>query len=277
MNALLHELGKLTKWGKLLWFSSLLFSSALFIFGLSILVTPNEDDANAFSVEFNSDAESPTLHLEDVNILPTDNFFTTYSPSNIPSQAPSTNEVTSYNNVAYHPSVPPSIGSTGTPEPSLQEDFPTEKPSQSSFTTTTPTTAPTTQLPTLSPLISPVSYPTDIPTSTSRPTASSVPSTTNMPTQTSPFSTHEEPVQPLSTFFNYNSSESSRFGPHSWGNVTVLNSTENYWHEFGFIANECGKGPQSPIDVCTQPVRHCEEYHEFRTKVNNYDVVTTHD
>ena len=270
MNALLDELGKLTKRGKLLWFSSLLFSSALLMFGLFILVTPNDDDANALSVEFNSDTESNLL--EDVNIL---DFFTTYSPSNIPSQAPSTNNEIMPYTVAYHPSVPPSIGSIGTSEPSLQEDFPSEKPSQPSFTTTTPTMAPTTQLPTLSPLISPISYPTDMPTLTSRPTTSSVPSTTNMPTQTSPFSTHDEPDQPLSTFFNYNSSASSRFGPHSWGNVTVLNSTENYWHEFGFITNECGKGPQSPIDVCTQPVRHCEEYHEFRTKVNDDDAVTT--
>ena len=274
MNALLDELGKLTKRGKVLWFSSLLLSSALLMFGLSILVTPDEDDVNAFSVDFNSDAESPTLHLEDVNILPIDDFFTTYSPTNTPSQAPSTNNEIMPYTVAYHPSVPPSMSSAITSEPSLQEDFPTEKPSQPSATTT-PTMAPTTQLPTLSPLISPISYPTDMPTLTSRPTTSSEPSTTNTPTQTSPFSTHEEPDQPLSTFFNYNSSVSSRFGPHRWGNVTVLNSTENYWHEFGFIANECGKGPQSPIDVCTQPVRHCEEYHEFRTKVNNDDVVTT--
>jgi len=50
-----------------------------------------------------------------------------------------------------------------------------------------------------------------------------------------------------------------------------LNST-NYWDEFGFVENECSKGAQSPIDVCTQPVRHCEEYHEFRAKRGDFKI-----
>ena len=283
LTALLQEIGKLSKRGRALWSISLLFSSALFVFGVFVLVTQDMDANIAISVEFNTGAEAESVHADGSDIFPAEDFFSTYSPTNTPTLSPSTIEVIAHNNADtythHHPSMYPStepskepVASPISTKPSMHEDHPSEEPTLSPFMTMSPTMTPTTLSPTLSPLMSPILYPTNSPTSSSRPTTSVEPTTTNLPTQIPLFPTHNEPDQPLPTFFNYNTSESSRYGPHSWGNVTVLNSTaQNYWHEFGFVTNNCGnKGAQSPIDVCTQPVRHCEEYHEFRAKVNCY-------
>jgi hypothetical protein len=283
MIAFLQELGKLTRRGKAFWFTSFLFSSVLLVFGVFILVTQDEDaNANAILAdsEFNANAGSA-----DANIL-TDEEFTTYLPTNAPTLSPSIEELTTYNYDAdtHHPTVsagvevePTQVASPVSFHPSAQTDLPSEEPSElpsQPATMILPTTISPTVAPTTSPITFPTAHPTHVPTTSSSPTASSptgspYPTMTNTPTQSPLFPTHDEPNQSIPTFFNYNMSESSRYGPHSWSNVTVLNSTENYWYEFGFVANECSKGAQSPIDVCTQPVRHCEEYHEFRAKVND--------
>ena len=93
-------------------------------------------------------------------------------------------------------------------------------------------------------------------------------SPSEQPTLTPLFPVHRDPLIASQTFFNYNTT--SQFGPSSWGNVIVLNSTsENYWSEFGLVTNQCQdkKVMQSPIDVCTAPEEQCLEYHEPRAKV----------
>ena len=93
-------------------------------------------------------------------------------------------------------------------------------------------------------------------------------SPSEQPTLTPLFPVHRDPLIASQTFFNYNTT--SQFGPSSWGDVIVLNSTsENYWSEFGLVTNQCqdDKVMQSPIDVCTVPEEQCLEYHEPRAKV----------
>lgn len=150
--------------------------------------------------------------------------------------------------------------------PSLQHsDLPSERPSASP---TDPSAL--TFIPTESPESSPSADPTSPPSSSVSPTLSTKPTSSNAPTPEPLFRTHAEPANPSSTYFNYNTTHGSRYGPNSWENVTVLNSTENYWREFGFVSNQCNDRSiaQSPIDVCTKPERHCVEYHEFRAKVS---------
>lgn len=276
MNAFLQELAKLTRRGKACWFTSVLFSSVLVFFGVFILVTQDKDaNANVIleDAAFNTHAGSA-----DVNIM-TDGDFSTFLPTNSPTLSPSIEKIAyNYNADTHHPTVSASLEQTLAQvasqvsfQPSVQTDLPSEEPSEPPSQPTT-MILPTTMSPTMSSISFPSAHPTHAPTSSSSPTASSNPTMTNMPTQTPLFPTHDEPNQSIPTFFNYNMSESSRYGPHSWNNVTVLNTTENYWYEFGFVVNECSKGAQSPIDVCTQPVRHCEEYHEFRAKVNAFVV-----
>ena len=274
MNALLHELVGLTKRGKALWLTALLFSTLLLLFGVFGLVT-QEKDAKAIPVEFNAEGET-----EDVGILPVEDistYFPTNSPTLSPTFSPSLEERMNVTD-SHYPTLSPSVETTQEPvasplsvHPSMQTDFPSRETSQmpsQSTTTFSPSISPT-----MFPSDFPIVHPTHVPTSSS-PTSSSTgssspsPSMTNMPTQAPLFPTHDEPNQPIPSFFNYNISDGSRFGPQSWNDVTGSNSTSNYWYEFGFVANECSKGAQSPIDVCTQPVKHCEEWHEFRSKVN---------
>ena len=238
----------------------------MLVFGVFILFT-QEKDANAIPVEFNAEAESAVF-----DILPD---FSTYFPTNSPTLSPAIEEITHHDDT-HHPTVPASVEPAQQPiaspvsvHPSMQTGLPSEEQSQLPSHLTT--MIPTTMSPTTAPITFPTAHPSHAPTSSS-PTVSSGPTMTNMPTNTPLFPTHDEPNQAISTFFNYNTSESSRYGPHSWSNVTALNSTENYWHEFGFVANECSKGAQSPIDVCTQPARHCEEYHEFRAKRGDFKI-----
>lgn len=280
MPAYLQELGKLTTRGKALWFASLLLSIVLLVFGVFLLVTQDKN-TTAISVEFNADTESART-----DIFPGDDF-STYFPTNTPS-----NEEISYKADKHHPTSSPIMETTRQPvasptssHPSMQGELPsvgqsqiqytkiTQIPSEESSRTQYKTITPTTLSPTTSPTTTEISHPTRLPTPSFLPTTSPESTNTTMPTQTPQFPTHDEPYQSVPTFFNYNTSESSRYGPHSWSNVTVLNSTENYWYQFGFVANECSRGAQSPIDVCTQPVRYCEEYHEFRAKVN--DIIVT--
>lgn len=274
MNTLLQEFGKLTARGKAVWFSVCLGSIVLLCFGVFGLAT-QEKHAKAIPVEFNVDA--------DRDIWPdVDDDFRTYFPTNSPTLSPTTTE----NIPHYADTLLPTASATTSEDPteqpvpspsfrpSMQTNFPSSEPSQmpSHFTTSLVPTISPTVAPSISPINFPTAHPTHVPTSsspTTAPTRSSRPSTTNIPTQAPLFPTHDEPNQDVASFFNYNISKGSRFGPNSWNNVTVLNSTENYWHEFGFVENECRKGAQSPIDVCTQPVKHCEEFHEFRAKVND--------
>lgn len=270
MNALLQELGQLTARRKGVWFSAFFSSIVLLCFGVFGLVI-QEKNAKAIPAEFLADTDVSRGIWPDV-----DDDFSTYFPTNSPTLSPSTTENTTHYDDTLLPTASASAEPTKQPvpspltfRPSMQTDFPSREPSQM------PSQSTTTMSPTISPTILPsnfpTAHPTHVPTSsspTTTPTRSSRPSTTNMPTQPPLFPTHDEPSQSVPSFFNYNISKGSRFGPHSWNNVTVLNSTENYWHEFGFVENECRKGAQSPIDVCTQPVKHCEEFHEFRAKVN---------
>ncbi|KAL7538264.1 hypothetical protein ACHAXR_008847 [Thalassiosira sp. AJA248-18] len=126
-------------------------------------------------------------------------------------------------------------------------------------------------LTTNSPSDSPISPPSTSPSHP--PTMSIAPTASHAPTPGPLFPTHAEPPtnNKKSTYFNYNVTLGARYGPSVWENATVLNSTEeNYWSEFGFVENQCNKDKvaQSPVDVCTKPERHCEEYHEFRSKVS---------
>ena len=76
-----------------------------------------------------------------------------------------------------------------------------------------------------------------------------------------------EPDNPNASYFNFNISAGSQFGPSAWSQVNVSNS---HWSEFGFVKNQCNddKVPQSPIDVCTAPEKHCLEFHETRPNVS---------
>ena len=281
-STLMQELCKLTKRGKALWFITLLCSTGLLLFGVFGLVT-QEKDATAINAEFNADDGETAA--ADVGILPGEDF-STYFPTNSPTLSPtlSPSAAESINiTESHYPTLSPSVETTQEPvaspsvHPSMQTDFPSMEPSQmpsSSTTTLSPSVSPT-MPPTNFPIVHPTHAPTTIsptsfPTSSSTSNGSSIPSTstTNIPTQAPLFPTHDEPNQSVPLFFNYNSSDGSRFGPKNWNLVTGLNSTSNYWQEFGFIDNECRKGAQSPIDVCTQPEKHCQEWHEFRTKVN---------
>ena len=188
-----------------------------------------------------------------------------------PSKAPSkSGNLRPTNPNMKKPSVSPMVEKTT--KPSTQDSsspswHPSTSPTDPAVVTDIPTVSPivVTDTPTKSPVL-----PTHVPSSSMLPTLSTAPTTSFAPTPAPLFPTHAEPINPRSTYFNYNrAKEDARFGPNSWGNVTILNSTENYWSEFGFVENQCNKDEvaQSPIDVCAKPVRHCEEHHEFRSKV----------
>ena len=286
---------KLSNKVKAVVFASFLCSSALLVFGILGQGTLQKDDGSA-----SANAPTAPVDLESgMSIFP-DEDFSIYFPTSSPTLPPSMEGV--HLAETFYPTS--SASASGTEQPTQQpvasptsfrpSRDPSQRPSRSrdpsqipsqppsTFAPTMPPTMlptmPPTMLPTALPTTSPIYHATQIPsptpTSTSTqpsPTRSSEPSTSSLPTQTpllDLFLTHDEPNQSNESFFNYNTSEGSRYGPHSWGNVAGLNSTENYWHEFGLVANECSKALQSPIDLCTQPVRHCEEYHEFRAKVS---------
>ena len=135
-----------------------------------------------------------------------------------------------------------------------------------------PSTGPSTILPTTEEQwYETTSEPSARPSKTDHPASlplSNIPS--EQPTFTPKIPVHRDPLIASPMFFNYNTTEGSHFGPSSWGNVTMSNSTsENYWSEFGFVVNQCNDTTvsQSPIDVCTAPEKHCLEYHEPRARV----------
>jgi hypothetical protein len=153
---------------------------------------------------------------------------------------------------------------------------PNPTPRPQTATTTKPTSSPRTSRPTSSPRTSrPTSNPiTQKPTRnpiTQRPTKNPIAAPTDRPTM-SPTAkpTLSTPLEPLvlanASYFNFNTTEGSQFGPSAWEQVDVSNS---YWSEFGFDTNQCNdrRVMQSPIDVCTAPERHCLEYHETRPNV----------
>ena len=134
-----------------------------------------------------------------------------------------------------------------------------------------PSTRPSSILPTTEEQYETTSEPSASPSTTDYPTSLPL---SNSPSEqltfTPLFPVHRDPLVASPMFFNYNTTEGSHFGPSSWGNVTMSNSTsENYWSEFGFVVNQCNDTTvsQSPIDVCTAPEKHCLEYHEPRARV----------
>jgi carbonic anhydrase len=165
---------------------------------------------------------------------------------------------------SYMPSTPPTEYTSTAP--SLD---PSESPSSlhstepSNIPSEVPSQNPSSSDPTFTPSNHPLSLP---------PTSSSVPTTTAAPSDVPPFPSHEEPIHPDPTYFNYNSRADSKYGPRSWENVTVPNSTDNYWNEFGFNENMCGADAQSPIDLCTEPTRQCMEEHEYRSRPGDYTI-----
>ena len=175
---------------------------------------------------------------------------TSASPTSKPSELPSlepTNKPS--NNPSELPSLEPTNKPSNNPSPTptiIPSYLPSLEPSSSN-----PTLLPTTPLP------------------SSQPTSSSYPTSTTSPSDVPLFQSHDKPIDPDSTYFNYNIGD-LEYGPSNWENVTVLNSTENYWHEFGFIENMCGAGAQSPVNLCTEPIRHCLEEHEFRSRPGDY-------
>ena len=139
---------------------------------------------------------------------------------------------------------PSTLSPSNEPTPSPTTDYPTPFPS-----TNTPTLYPSTDMPSLSPSTNTPSY---------SPSISPV-SPTNKPTLSTPF-----------PYYNYDNT--SQYGPDQWSNLSILNSTDNYWREWGKVENQCNELMQSPIDVCTKPERHCKEYHEFRSKRGDFRI-----
>jgi len=174
---------------------------------------------------------------------------------------------------------PPTTTPTTAPSPTPSAN-PTMKPIKWTLAHTDPTTIVPTLIPNTkssqNPTFNQTKLPSETPTkmtdtlTTSSPTMSMYPTSSVSPSQEPRFQPHPEPQKPNPTYFNYN--PASIHGPNHWGNITVLNSTDNYWHEFGFVENRCNAQDQSPIDVCTKPTRDCKEHHEFRTRRGDYNV-----
>ena len=110
---------------------------------------------------------------------------------------------------------------------------------------------------------------------------------TNAPTgvESSPsirYPTHPEPPYDAMSigrrsYYNYNTTDGSRFGPSTWGGV-VLGDEYDYWGRT-FLENDDGASSlenrcqvdgiaRSPIDVCSRPESGCEEFHEIRSRVS---------
>jgi hypothetical protein len=153
-----------------------------------------------------------------------------------------------------------------------------------------PTASPSTASPSLqpseSPTLKPTLFPIDFP--------SAVPSL-----GPDPYPPNDEPLNPDSSYFNYNDSPGASHGPGSLGFYQVNNKmtygyknnawgqvespTDSYWNEFddnGFGAwkgtlesrqpnrNRCDRvGMQSPIDVRDSGAS-CDEFHEVRSLVS---------
>ena len=194
----------------------------------------------------------------------------TTDPTQQPSSVSPTEETITYNptdSPAERPSStsPTEIEVTYNPSPSPTEIEVTYNPTQSPPVRPSPT--PLDTIITISP-----TDVIDAPVTTSNPTATATEPTTSSPTQ-SPTNTptEPEPIDLTSTLPYFNYDTQSPYGPNQWQNILLDNSTRtNYWSEFNLVENQCNSmdGMQSPIDVCTQPERHCKEYHEFRSKVS---------
>ena len=273
-ESLLSKINGLDRRSKIFYISSVALSIALIVFGASVWLL---DDSNEISSTLENlsvgetiitrrhddqaaddDVAVITLSFNPTNfpsatqdfMLPTSSPFglraTSISPTSEPSEEPTKEQ-------SSNPSETPSLKPTN--KPSNYPSFsPTTKPSYS------PSDDPSSSDPTLMPSTSQPS---------SRPTLSSYPTRTTSPSDVPLFRSHDKPVDTDSTYFNYNTWD-VEFGPSNWKNVTVLNSTENYWHEFGFDENMCGAGGQSPVDLCADPIRHCLEEHEFRSRPGDY-------
>ncbi|KAL3761973.1 hypothetical protein ACHAW5_006679 [Stephanodiscus triporus] len=85
------------------------------------------------------------------------------------------------------------------------------------------------------------------------------------------------------SYFNYNATDGSRFGPSTWGGV-VAGDEYDYWGRT-FLDDDDDDGSsslenmcqvdgiaRSPIDVCTRPEGGCEEFHEIRSRGGDYRI-----
>jgi len=285
----LNAFNKLSPKMKSLYVTSLVLSVALVVFGAVLLTSTDGQDATTIiTSEENYVAESggDTINLdvgssdstldnndEEVStLLPLDPTLTpTYLRQVVEETLqPSTEQPTPLPTImnSYYPSsspimyqstkpsiqdsampstsptdYPSTLSPSYQPTPSPTTDNPTPFPS-----TNTPTLYPSTNMPSLSPSFNTPSYP---------PSTSAPP--TNKPTLSTPF-----------PYYNYDNT--SQYGPDQWHNLTILNSTDNYWREWGKVENQCNNEMQSPIDVCTKPERHCKEYHEFRSKRGDFRI-----
>ena len=184
-------------------------------------------------------------------------------------------------------------------------------PSQAHLPTSGSYTAPQTPSPTTfeprkglseSPTKRPTKRPTLPPTAmpTSQPTSQPTVKATSPPTEApDPYPENPPPSNPPSTYFNYNTSDASPYGPgelallqkdgtfrvgvknNNWGSVS--NPSDFYWEEFtdngwgpwkGVLANRdvqkniCETGQmQSPIDLKSNGAT-CGEHHQIRTLVS---------
>ncbi len=213
--------------------------------------------------------------------------------TSMPSYSPILQSYAPTNSVTFRPSYEPSVmlfhnpstapsswttitpSSTPTYEPNaVLSTMPSQQPSERAIEAplsdpTSNPTKPSSSTPTFYPTTSTSQSPTKMTdrSTTSQPTMHPHPTLSGFPSQEPEFQPHSEPQNPNPTYFNYN--PASIFGPNQWGDITALNSTDNYWFEFGFVENRCNADDQSPIDVCTKPTRDCKEHHEFRTRVND--------
>jgi hypothetical protein len=174
----------------------------------------------------------------------------------------------------------------------MVERDPLTPPEPTSSPTTTPTAFPNTATPSQEPTESPSFKPT--PSPTDAPSASPV-------QPPDPYPENAIPWVPGPSYFNYNTTVGSEYGPghigfsqvdnkmvilykeNSWTNVEP--PSNSYWKEFdrhGFGAwkgvlesrqpdrNRCGRvGLQSPIDVRAN-TDHCPEFHEVRSLVSQF-------
>ncbi|KAL3793129.1 hypothetical protein HJC23_005631 [Cyclotella cryptica] len=295
-SSIFRQINRLSPRNKILYLSTVGISFALIVFGICVWALSGRYDSSSKltsssfgEIAYQSRDETTDTTHSVVPVYPTkppsferkdyqgESFPTPLEL--VPSIALGPSPSREHNSPGLRATMIPSSNLTAvlsTPDPSRgPTQNPSEYPSRSpsSAPTSHPRFSPSTSpidMPSMGPSASPLMFvPTLLPVSLP-PKSSSSPTMTAAPTSEPTFQTHDLPANPDPTYFNYNTD--SKYGPSSWENVTVLNSTENYWREFGFLENRCNTGAQSPIDLCDKPVRYCVEEHEFRTRSGDYTI-----
>lgn len=284
-DSIFSKIKRLDRRAKIFYISSVGLSLALIVFGACVWALTESDtlsskfESSAAGDATNHNDQSDFIADEAVPLYPTNSPSVAYNRESLPTDSPVLPSITlwpPYNEPAWlRASATPSTYHTTNPS-NMPSTNPSGKSSESPSGQPSNEPSPTSsETPSQIPSMKSSSYPTLEPSISSpslSPTSSSVPSTSAAPSNEPLFPSHTEPIDPDPTYFNYNTSADSMYGPNRWENVTVLNSTENYWHEFGFVENRCGAGTQSPIDLCTEPVKHCMEEHEFRSRPGDYTI-----